>query len=159
MTFTRFSEIAPHTVEVCATVSQTSRASDAVRDILSRVERMEQTRRPDGYTEGQWHVLLKDMRTFATDWLETALSCGWSMSDLFGCYPDLRAHRWGLAGLVLMIDGREVESISADRILIANRLGTPNAFYRQSPGCSGVTDRSSCAMIWAAVLAQEVDAV
>lgn len=158
MTFTRFSEIAPHSAGVCATVSQTSGTSDAVRDVLSRVERMEQARRPGGYTEGQWHTLLKDMRAFATDWLDTALSCGWSMPDLFGCHPNLRARRWGLAGFVLMIDGREVESISADRILIANRLGAPNAFYRQSPGCSGVTDRSSCALIWAAALAQEVDA-
>lgn len=129
--------------------------ASAARDVLFRVERMEQARRPECFTEAQWYTLLRDLRDFTERHLEHALGCGWSMLDLYGHHPDIRAHRWGMTGLVVMLDGREIASIDADRILVANRLGAPNTFYRHSPGCSAPFDHAGAVLVWAAALSHE----
>lgn len=118
---------------------------------------MEQARRPQGYTEARWYTLLRDMRLFGARWLDEALEAGWSMLDLFGSPPDTSAHRWDLTGLVLMLDGREVGPIAPDQITIINRLGNPNTFYRQAPGCSVPFSRAGAVLVWVAVCNRSSD--
>lgn len=154
MTFQRFSDVMPDMVSARVDDAAQAPAAGVVGDVLLRIERMEQARRPEGYSEARWFTLLKDMRAFAERWLETALASGWTMLDLFGSPADTQAHRWDLTGLVLMLDGREIAEISADRITVSNRLGPPNTFYRQSPGCSAPADRSGAVPVWVAALAE-----
>lgn len=146
MTFQRFSDIAPVTTQEPAAPPTQGRP-----DLFTHIERMEQARRPEGYTEARWYTVLRDMRRFAERRLDEALAAGWSLLDLFGSPPDTSAHRWDLTGLVLMLDGREVGMITPDTITILNRLGNPNTFYRHAPGCSVPFNRNGAVLAWVAV--------
>lgn len=153
MTFQRFTDdLTPHRVEVLP--EDAPACPPKVDQVHAHIDRVEQARRPDAFTDRQWFALLKDLREFTDRHLADALAFGWTMHDLYGCHPALTARRWDLTGVALMLGGREVESITRDRITILNRLGPPNTFYRQQPGCSALADRSGGVMIWTAVLAE-----
>lgn len=126
------------------------RSDQRVTQAQAAIARMEQTNRPDQLTERQWHVLLKDVRYFADQWLDIALTCGWTLRDLFGS-PVLGTTRLDLVGVALALKGRHIQSIDPDRIVITNRVGPANVFYRQSPGCSAPFARDQARLIWEAV--------
>jgi len=95
----------------------------------------------------RWHQLLKDMRHIADNWLDLSLTCGWSLLDLFGA-PPLFAGRVGLMGVGLLMQGRPIESVDGNRIVIANRIGEPNTYYRQAPGCSTPFNDRGRDLVW-----------
>lgn len=117
-----------------------------IHDVLTAIEQLEQERRPDALTERQWFHLLRDLRHVAEQWLDLALVCGWSLDELFGSPPQF-GQRVGLMGAALLLKGRTIESIDAERIVIANRLGAPSVF-RRWPGA----DRHGQLMVWDVVL-------
>lgn len=104
-----------------------------------------------------WASLIADVQAFANDWLIEALGLGWSIPEMFGCPPDPRARRVDLSGLVPLLRGRPVDSISATSAIIRNRIGAPNTFHRHAPGCGQPFDRSAAVPMWVAY-AQEAQA-
>lgn len=109
--------------------------------VRGEVDRLDQFRRPAGFTKRRWYTFLKDARGFAERWLDLAIGCGWTLADLYGLGQ----------GVVFLLDGREVLSIDENRIIIGNATGAPNTFYRHAPGVSVPFDRSSAQLIWVAL--------
>lgn len=148
MTFERFNASAavPYGDDHEIGPTMAAAGSDRTKSVHEGIERLEQALRPPEWSEAAWYTLLKDMRTLADKWLDIALACGWSVTDLFGAPPYGR--RVDLCGVAMLLGGRPVESIDADRIVIGNDRGAPNVFYRHSPGCSEPFDRSAAVPIW-----------
>lgn len=116
-------------------------------DVLCEIEFLEQQPRPAALSDMAWFELLRDLRHVAENWLDIALAGDWSLIDLFGSPPRLNG-RVGLMGVAVLLKGRSIESIDRDRIVIANRLGAPNVFYRHVPGVSVPVDRTGSELIW-----------
>lgn len=95
----------------------------------------------------RWHELLKDMRHIADNWLDLALACDWTLLDLFGA-PPLFAGRVQLRGVAVLMQGRPIESVDGNRIVIANRIGAANTYYRHAPGCSVPFDNRGKQLLW-----------
>ncbi|MBB4857179.1 hypothetical protein HNO88_000486 [Novosphingobium chloroacetimidivorans] len=149
MTFQRFNaSAADRTEQPQEPPPSLPRALDQrLADAQSAIDALECQAQPHGLSEARWYELLKDLRHVSDQWLDLGLGCGWSLLDLFGCPPTLSG-RVGLMGVVVLLRGRSIESIDQDRIVIANRLGPPNVFYRQSPGVSVPFDRSGARLVW-----------
>jgi len=121
--------------------------SEQFQHVYAALDAMECGPRPRSMSEEQWFVLLKDLRHVANKWMDIALGCGWGLMDLFGAPPG-GLGRAGLMGVAVLLKGREIESIDQDRIIIGNRIGPPNAFYRHSPGASKPSDRAGSLLVW-----------
>ena len=115
------------------------------------IDAMAQQVRPPVISAKQWHVLLKDLRHLSEQWIDIALACGWSVEDLFGSPPLDQPNNRRLRGVCHYLNGRPIESIDENRIVISNERGPPNVFYRQPPGSSVATDRSAAVPIWQAL--------
>lgn len=151
MTYERFEYTARAPAKVNHEPVAASKPSGlSVEEIHDAIDTMAQQARPDHLSERNWHCLLKDLHTVAEHWLDIALGCGWTPLHLFGC-PAPGSRRMGRAGLAVLLDGRPIESIDAERIVITNRIGAPNVFYRQPPGCSEPIDMTGAVLIWDAV--------
>ena len=122
--------------------------SDAVATVRKAVALMEQSPRPEGYSERAWYQVLRDLRIFTDHWLDIALGCGWALIDLYGAPKDLRHNRLDQVGAALLLDGRQVLSIDPNRIVIENGPSGPSIFYRQAPGVSVPFDRTGGRLIW-----------
>lgn len=77
-----------------------------------------------------WITLVDDFQAFAAEWLDHALTIGWTPTDLFGWHRNPAAHRVDQRGLVTFVAGRPVDAVEPDRAVIRNRIGPPNVFYR-----------------------------
>jgi len=131
-----------------------TRADPRIRQVHDALDWLECAPPPQSIGEQQWYDLLKDLRHVASKWLDIALACGWSLTDLFGCPPGLRG-RVGLMGVAVLLKGREIESIDQNGIVISNRLGPPNTFLRQSPASSAPFDRRGSVLIWDVVAKEQ----
>jgi hypothetical protein len=120
---------------------------ERIQQALAALDDLECRRPSKAMSEMRWHQLLKDLRHIGDDWLDLALACDWSLLDLFGA-PPLFAGRVGLMGVGLLLQGRPIESVDGNRIVIANRLGEPNVFYRHAPGVSVPFDRRGRQLVW-----------
>lgn len=149
MTFQRFDTSA-------AAWSQTERqpatampeaADPRIQEARAAIDALGCMRRPSHFSEERWFELLKDLRHVCDHWLDLALACGGSLLDLFGSAPTLNG-RAGLMGAAMLLRGRQIDSIDGDRIVIGNRLGPPNVFYRGAPGVAAPFDRTGAKLIW-----------
>lgn len=149
MTFERFDtrqfEHVPADTKRAVTVP--SRSDPRIGEAHAALDRLECMRAPKSMSEEQWFELLKDLRHVASNWLDVALSCGWSLTDLFGCPPGLRG-RVGLMGVAVLLKGRQIESVDRDAISIGNRLGPANLYRRHSPAASEPFDMRGSELIW-----------
>lgn len=118
-----------------------------IQDARAAVDALGYLPQPIALSEGRWFELLKDLRHVSDQWLDLALACGWSLLDLFGLAPALNG-RSGLMGAAMLLRGRQIDSIDEDRIIIGNRLGPPNVFYRGAPGVAAPFERTGAKLVW-----------
>lgn len=78
-------------------------------------------------TEDRWEELLDDVDYLAVEWGAAANDAGWHLLDLFGCSPNF-ARRLDRDGLAILLHGRKVISLDEGKAMIANAVGTANAF-------------------------------
>jgi hypothetical protein len=74
--------------------------------------------------------LVRDAKAFLRDWGREAARLGWTDEDLFGLHPAVPSGRYDAMGLVPLLNGRNVVSISPDRATIATRSGGTLTYYR-----------------------------
>jgi hypothetical protein len=118
------------------------------------IEGMEQRSKPRIMTEEQWYILLRDLRHVAENWIDIALICEWPLIHLFGS-PAWPRGPVRLMGAALLLDGRSIESIDQNRIVIANRLGAPNIYRRHSPAVSEPFSMKGAELIWDVIEREE----
>ncbi|WP_159981896.1 MULTISPECIES: hypothetical protein [unclassified Novosphingobium] len=130
-------------------------ADPRIQQAHAAIDALECLATPRSISDGQWYELLRDLRHVASNWLDIALACGWSLIDLFGSPPSLRG-RVGLMGVAVLLKGREIESVDRETILIGNRLGAPNAFRRHSPAASEPFDMRGSALVWDVITKEQI---
>jgi hypothetical protein len=74
--------------------------------------------------------LIRDAKAFLAAWGREAARLGWTAEDVFGLHPAAPNGRYDAMGLVPLLDGRKVASISADRATIGTPRGGTLTYYR-----------------------------
>jgi hypothetical protein len=93
--------------------------------------------KPDLVSAEDWQRAVDDGRRFIVRWGEQAEKLGWTAEDLFGLHdpPEKpgqnyrRLSRYDAIGLVWLLHGRPVVTLTADRAVIGAADGP--AFYRR----------------------------
>jgi hypothetical protein len=89
-------------------------------------------RRPDLVEDNRWHQAIADSIAFVAQWGEQAAALGWTARDLFGLadVPDKpapsfqRLSRYDQTGLVWLLQGRRVVTLTKDTAVIETANGT-----------------------------------
>ncbi len=87
-----------------------------------------------GFPKRRWRTLIRDtMRLLETGHIVQAAALGWQAADLFGCDPRAPYHRGDRLGLVPLLDGHDIASLSQDSAVIHVRDGVTHSFRRRPP--------------------------
>jgi hypothetical protein len=86
---------------------------------------------PDCIAPADWHRVIEDGRRFLSRWSERADALSWTSQELFGLHtpPERlapsyrRLSRYDCTGLVWMLDGRPVVTLTAETAAIQTRSG------------------------------------
>jgi hypothetical protein len=89
---------------------------------------------PDWITPDRWEVLLHDAQRFLDRWSSTAHAMGWTALDLFGVHPTRPAVRFDVMGLLLLLQGSEVVTLTAESASIRRPSGAVLRFPRPAAG-------------------------
>jgi hypothetical protein len=92
----------------------------AWRDALARIE---VTPCPAGIAVERWGQVLADARYLMTEWGHALYVTGWDLADLFSAHRRKPLDRYESMGLCLLLRGRKVGPILADRIAIHPSTG------------------------------------
>ena len=90
------------------------------------------TNRPTGFTQDRWQRLIDDGGRFLDRWGAEAARLEWQAEDVFGVHPVVPSARHDLMGLVPLIGGGDVVSITADRATIRRGTGAELTVLRQA---------------------------
>jgi hypothetical protein len=74
--------------------------------------------------------LIRDAKLFLADWGAEAARLGWTAEDLFGLHPAAPTARYDAMGLLPLLNGRKVKSITADHAIIHTPSGGQLTYYR-----------------------------
>jgi hypothetical protein len=88
----------------------------------------------DWMTPDRWEMLLRDAGRFLDRWSSTARSMGWTTLDLFGVHPTRPAVRFDVMGLLLLLQGSEVVTLTAESASIRRPSGAILRFHRPAAG-------------------------
>jgi hypothetical protein len=86
---------------------------------------------PAGFSLGRWQRVVDATGVFLDRWAPTAIACGWSDLDVFGCDSDRPAARFDCMGLVLLLDRREVVAVDEDGADLVTDTGATQRFHRR----------------------------
>lgn len=95
---------------------------------------------PPGFSPRGWQQVLDDGRCFLNRWAAEAIRLGWTAEDVFGVHAAAPGARVDGMGLVLLINGGEVISISGGRASIRMPGGSILTYLRQP--------RSGAVVLW-----------
>lgn len=80
--------------------------------IIAGLERLQVMPAPSVTRPEVWPAVVADaLRIAAEGWAATALKVGWEAVHLFGCLPD---GGWGDEALAVWLNGRSIDSLTAD---------------------------------------------
>ncbi|WP_242183116.1 hypothetical protein [Sphingomonas sp. CARO-RG-8B-R24-01] len=104
---------------------------------MDGIEKMRRARPAPPLVHGVWKMIIQDALSFVRLWADDAIAAGWSTLDVFGTNPNPRARRIDRLGLVMMLDGRPIQSIERGSALIGRH---PNAttFHRILRGTGAI---------------------
>jgi hypothetical protein len=91
-----------------------------------------------GMSPLHWSQFVRDARRFLAEWGAEAARLGWSAEDVFGMHPLAPEARYDVMGLVPLIRGNEVVSISEQRATIRTPGGGHMTYYRHRPNTGAV---------------------
>ncbi len=86
--------------------------------------------RPQGVGEARWREALKDGRRLLETWGSQAANLGWTANDLFGLHPIAPLARYDAMGLLWLLHGRPVVSLTATEATIQASSGATLSFQR-----------------------------
>ena len=86
--------------------------------------------RPQGVGEARWREALKDGRRLLETWGSQAANLGWTANDLFGLHPIAPLARYDAMGLLWLLHGRPVVSLTATEATIQSSSGATLSFQR-----------------------------
>jgi len=115
---------------------QKQRPTESVASVASvarcreGVARMQQMRVPPAFGKAEWVLFIDDCRAFLAEWIDEAMTIGWTANELFGWPSSPYARRLDLRGLVTLLRGRRVAALNSRAAVISNRIGPPNVFRR-----------------------------
>jgi hypothetical protein len=90
-----------------------------------------------GFSVERWQTRIVDGENFLTSWGERALQFGWADLDLFGAQPKAPAFRFDVMGLIPIIGGGEVVSLTERSATIQTPVGS-RLVYLQLGALGGV---------------------
>jgi len=76
------------------------------------IEQLTKLSQPTFLAKERWDELVFDAVQVSQVWGATLAALGWSITDIFGCNPEPRAGRLDRDGLVILLRGRKVISIT-----------------------------------------------
>jgi hypothetical protein len=85
---------------------------------------------PPGVLDLRWQQATNDAGLFLDQWSETAERLGWTAGDLFGLHPTVPLSRVDHMGLVWLLKGERVVSLTATEARLERGL----TYYRQHRG-------------------------
>ena len=68
---------------------------------------------------------------FADRWAATAAALGWGPADLWGCHREKPYERLDCAGLLWLLNGAEIVTLTADTATIRTQTGAIQSFRRR----------------------------
>jgi hypothetical protein len=86
---------------------------------------------PRGFSAVRWARIVDATGRFLDRWAAEAALLGWSDLDVFGCDPARPDARFDCMGLVLLLDGCEVERIDVGGADLLTSTGTRQRFHRR----------------------------
>jgi hypothetical protein len=86
---------------------------------------------PSGFSAQRWQRIVDATGTFLDRWTDTAIDCGWSNLDVFGCDRDRPDARFDAMGLVLLLDRCEVVSIDEAGADLVTTTGARQRYRRR----------------------------
>jgi hypothetical protein len=98
----------------------------AWRDALARIEA---TPCPACISAERWNQAVADARYLLADWGHALYVTGWELADLFSAHRRKPLDRYDSMGLCLLLQGRKVGPILADRIAV--HAGTGVQHFRR----------------------------
>jgi hypothetical protein len=85
---------------------------------------------PSGFLPERWQRIIDAAGVFLDRWAETAIACGWTDLDVFGCNPVRPDARFDYMGLALLLDRCEVVGVDEAGADLMN-TGVRQRFYRR----------------------------
>jgi hypothetical protein len=73
---------------------------------------LERQKSPDWMSDKRWQILISDAEIFLSRWGPAAGSLGWTAPDLFGVHPDAPAARFDVMGLIPILNGATVLTLT-----------------------------------------------
>lgn len=104
---------------------------------------------PSGWSDRAWRVLKADASSLGQLWAEEMIGFGWTIPEIFGWNPKPWTSAVEPCGIVRLLNGRPIGTISHEAVTITQVRGADMTFRRQMPGCTPF-DRSSAMPIWLA---------
>jgi hypothetical protein len=104
----------------------------APREWAEGFARLDCSTPPPGFSPRSWEQLINDGGRFMDRWATEAARLGWTAEDVFGVHPSASGARVDAMGLVPLIGGGEVVSISGDRASIRMPGGSTLTYLRRA---------------------------
>jgi hypothetical protein len=101
------------------------------RDWAEGFARLDRSAPPPGFSPKRWQQVVNDGGLFLDRWAAAAARLGWSAEDVFGVHPTAPGARYDCMGLVPLIGGGTVVSITTDRATIRQASGATLVYLRR----------------------------
>ena len=86
---------------------------------------------PGGFSPGRWQRVVDAAGVFLDRWADTAIACGWTDLDVFGCHDTRPDARFDCMGLVLLLDRCEVVGVDEHGADLVTNTGATQRFRRR----------------------------
>jgi hypothetical protein len=88
----------------------------------------------------RWSRFIDDAAKFADRWAAKAAALGWGPEDIWGCDGRKPVERLDHAGLVWLLDGKELLALTSETAVIRAKTGATQTYVRRRHdiGVSGV---------------------
>ena len=87
---------------------------------------------PAGFMPERWRRVIGAAGVFLNRWSDTAIACGWSDLDVFGCHPTRPDARFDCMGLVLLLDRCVVVGIDPEGATLETATGARQHYRRRA---------------------------
>jgi hypothetical protein len=119
--------------------------SGEVRTWAEDFARLDLAQPPPGFTPQRWQQVVNDGSLFLDGWAAKAARLGWSAEDVFGVHPAAPGARYDCMGLVPLIGGGIVVSMTTDRATIRKVSGAELVYLRRPrPGAIALWKLEAC---------------
>jgi hypothetical protein len=110
------------------------------RDWADRFARLDLAAPPNGFSPKHWRLIIDDGGRFLDRWAGEAAALGWQAADVFGVHPGAPSMRFDEMGLVPLINGGEVVSITDRGASVKTTGGSLLTYTRRMSGSACLWD-------------------